>query len=173
MLKASYLLQTNDHPRSHHQLVFSTCTNLMKLLMGCPVPIVAKVDGVAAAAGCQMVGMADIVICSSRSSFSTPGVSLGLFCSTPGVSVVRSVNAKTAAYMLYTGMPIMAQDALRAGLVSRVVEQAEELDAETEKIVQSIREKSLPVIRLGKKFLRQQIQMDDMLEAYQLRNKNF
>lgn len=78
-------------------------------------------DGVAAAAGCQMVAMCDIVMASSRSTFSTPGVSLGLFCSTPGVAVARSVPMKTASYMLYTGLPITADEALTAGLISKVV----------------------------------------------------
>jgi len=80
-----------------------------------------KVDGVAAAAGCQLVAMCDIVLASSRSLFSTPGVSLGLFCSTPGVAVARAVPAKTASLMLYTGQPITADTALTAGLVSKIV----------------------------------------------------
>jgi len=113
---------TSDREKSHHQLVFSTCTEFMRLLLECPVPIVAKVDGVAAAAGCQLVGMCDIVLASSRSTFSTPGVNLGLFCSTPGVAVARSVPEKMAAYMLYTGMSISAEEALRSGLISRLVE---------------------------------------------------
>ena len=78
-------------------------------------------DGVAAAAGCQVLAMCDIVMASSRSTFSTPGVNLGLFCSTPGVAVARSVPMKTAAYMLYTGLPITADEAFNAGLVSKVV----------------------------------------------------
>lgn len=131
--------------------------------------------------------MCDVVVASSRSTFSTPGVSLGLFCSTPGVAVARSVPQKVAAYMLYTGLSITAHEALTAGLVSRVVE-ADMLgkhlfqyvcftrrsfhfclnpatDSETERIVQSIKEKSLPVIRLGKKFLKQQVKLE-IMEAY-------
>ena len=136
----------------------------MELIIKCPVPIVASVDGIAAAAGCQMVGMTDIVVASTRSSFSTPGVSLGLFCSTPGVAVVRSVPSKVAAYMLYTGLPISASEALAAGLVSSVVP-TEDISKETEKIVQSICEKSKSVIRLGKQFLQRQVKLD-IVTAY-------
>ncbi|KAI9552519.1 hypothetical protein GHT06_022885 [Daphnia sinensis] len=156
---------TKDTPETHHGLVFSTCTSLMKLLLDCPVPIVAKVDGIAAAAGCQLIAMCDIVVASSNSMFSTPGVNLGLFCSTPGVAVARSIPMKLASYMLYTGLPISAEEALKAGLVSRVVK-AEQLESETQKVIESIREKSLPVIRLGKQFLQRQIKMDDIMEAY-------
>lgn len=81
----------------------------------------SQVDGIAAAAGCQLVAMCDVVVASSHSTFSTPGVNLGLFCSTPGVAVARSVPMKVASYMLYTGLPITAEEALKAGLVSRVV----------------------------------------------------
>ena len=111
-----------------------------------------------------MVGMTDIVVASTRSSFSTPGVSLGLFCSTPGVAVVRSVPSKVAAYMLYTGLPISASEALAAGLVSRVVP-TEDISKETEKIVQSICEKSKSVIRLGKQFLQRQVKLE-IVTAY-------
>ncbi|XP_059353353.1 enoyl-CoA hydratase domain-containing protein 3, mitochondrial-like isoform X2 [Daphnia carinata] len=156
---------TKDIPQTHHGLVFSTCTSLMKLLLECPVPVVAKVDGIAAAAGCQLVAMCDIVVASSHSTFSTPGVNLGLFCSTPGVAVARSIPMKLASYMLYTGLPISADEALKAGLVSRVVK-AEQLESETQKVIESIREKSLPVIRLGKQFLQRQIKMNNIMEAY-------
>jgi len=155
---------TAEKGTTHHKTVFSTCTKFMELLVNCPVPIVAKVDGVAAAAGCQLVAMCDIVLASSRSSFSTPGITRGLFCSTPGVAVARAVPAKTAALMLYTGLPITAEIALATGLVSKVVPH-DQLDEETELVLQSICEKSLPVIRLGKQFFNQQVKLD-ILEAY-------
>lgn len=152
--------------REHHELVFSTCTGLMKRMLDCPVPVVAKVDGVAAAAGAQLIATCDIVIASARSTFSTPGVSLGLFCSTPGVAVARAVPLKMANYMLYTGLPITANEAISAGLVSRVVA-AEDLHAETERVVESILQKSNSVVRLGKQFLKRQISIDTM-QAYRL-----
>nr|CAH0109740.1 unnamed protein product [Daphnia galeata] len=155
---------TNDTPKSHHELVFSTCTSLMKLLIDCPIPIVAQVDGIAAAAGCQLVAMCDIVVASTNATFSTPGVNLGLFCSTPGVAVARSIPMKLASYMLYTGLPITAEEAFKAGLVSRVVA-AENLENETQQVIESIHKKSLPVIRLGKNFLNRQVKMD-IIEAY-------
>jgi len=155
---------TKERGTTHHKTVFSACTEFMELLVNCPVPIVAKVDGVAAAAGCQLVAMCDIVLASSRSLFSTPGVSLGLFCSTPGVAVARAVPAKTASLMLYTGQPITADTALTAGLVSKIVPH-DQLDEETDQVLQSICEKSIPVIRLGKQFFNQQVKLD-ILDAY-------
>jgi len=155
---------TEERGKTHHKTVFATCTRFMELLIQCPIPIVAKVDGVAAAAGCQLVAMCDIVMASSRSSFSTPGVTRGLFCSTPGVAVARSVPLKTASLMLYTGLPLTAESALTAGLVSRVVPH-DILDEETQLVLDSICEKSLPVIRMGKQFFQQQVKLD-MLEAY-------
>lgn len=155
---------TEERGTTHHKTVFSMCTKFMELLVDCPVPIVAKVDGVAAAAGCQLVAMCDIVLASSRSLFSTPGVSLGLFCSTPGVAVARAVPTKTASLMLYTGLPITADTALTSGLVSKVVPH-DQLDEETEMVLRSICEKSIPVIRLGKQFFNQQVKLD-ILEAY-------
>jgi enoyl-CoA hydratase/carnithine racemase len=87
----------------------------------CKINQYLKVDGIAAAAGCQLVAMCDIVVASTNATFSTPGVNLGLFCSTPGVAVARSIPMKLASYMLYTGLPITAEEAFKAGLVSRVV----------------------------------------------------
>jgi len=103
-------------------------------------------------------------LASSRSLFSTPGVSLGLFCSTPGVAVARAVPTKTASLMLYTGLPITADTALTSGLVSKVVPH-DQLDEETELVLRSICEKSIPVIRLGKQFFNQQVKLD-ILDAY-------
>lgn len=118
-----------------------------------------------------MVAMCDVVVASDRSTFSTPGVNLGFFCSTPGVAVARAVPAKTAAYMLYTGLPLTADEALAAGLVSRVVP-VDRLDEETDCVVESIRRKSRPVIRLGKKFLKHQVKLD-VLDAYRYGSLGF
>ncbi|XP_046443963.1 enoyl-CoA hydratase domain-containing protein 3, mitochondrial-like [Daphnia pulex] len=155
---------TNETPKTHHELVFSTCTSLMKLLIDCPIPIVAQVDGIAAAAGCQLVAMCDIVVASTNATFSTPGINLGLFCSTPGVAVARAIPMKLASYMLFTGLPLSAEEALKAGLVSRVVP-AENIELETQQVIESICKKSLPVMRLGKQFLHRQLKMD-IMEAY-------
>ncbi|XP_071451703.1 enoyl-CoA hydratase domain-containing protein 3, mitochondrial [Hetaerina americana] len=146
--------------------VFAICSTLMNSIIDAPVPVMAAVDGVAAAAGCQLVAACDLAVCTKGSTFSTPGVSWGLFCSTPGVPLARAVPRKTAAHMLFTGLPISAEVALRAGLVSSVVDEGK-LDEEVAGIVESISKKSREVMALGKKFFYQQIEMD-IRSAYRL-----
>ncbi|XP_059622257.1 enoyl-CoA hydratase domain-containing protein 3, mitochondrial isoform X2 [Phlebotomus argentipes] len=141
-----------------HKEVFRVANELMMAMIDAPVPIVGKVDGLAAAAGCQLIANCDMVVCSSRSSFSTPGAAFGVFCSSPGVAVARKVSRMKAAQMLFTGLPVSAQEALSCGLVSSVVPQ-EDLDAEIERICQAISSKSRSVIALGKKFFHQQMEM--------------
>ncbi|XP_055630340.1 enoyl-CoA hydratase domain-containing protein 3, mitochondrial [Toxorhynchites rutilus septentrionalis] len=150
---------TADRGHGYHKQVFSKCSELIGVIQKSPVPVIAKVDGLAAAAGCQLIASCDLVICSDRSSFSTPGASFGIFCSTPGVAVVRAVPRMKASYMLFTGLPIDAREALSAGLVSKVVSW-NELDGETEIICNAIKSKSRSVIALGKKFLYEQIALD-------------
>ncbi|KAG8238649.1 hypothetical protein J437_LFUL018595 [Ladona fulva] len=146
--------------------VFATCSKLMNTIMEAPVPVLAAVKGVAAAAGCQLVAACDLAVCTKGSSFSTPGASWGLFCSTPGIPLARAVPRKMAAYMLFTGEPISAQVAIQAGLVSSVVDD-EKLDEEVARIVESISKKSREVVGLGKKFFYKQIEMD-INSAYRL-----
>ncbi|XP_045581937.1 enoyl-CoA hydratase domain-containing protein 3, mitochondrial isoform X2 [Procambarus clarkii] len=150
--------------RDYHQKVFDACTELMLTLQNIPVPVVAKVNGIAAAAGCQLVASCDIVIATHNSSFSTPGGSVGIFCSTPGIPLVRSVPRKVSAHMLLTGLPITAEEALRAGLVSKLVSE-NELETETLRTVEAITHKSKAVIALGKKFMYKQMEMG-IEEAY-------
>ncbi|XP_046673480.1 enoyl-CoA hydratase domain-containing protein 3, mitochondrial [Homalodisca vitripennis] len=146
--------------------VFAACTRLMLQVVEAPVPVVAVVNGLAAAAGCQLVAQCDIALCTPNSTFSTPGASFGLFCSTPGIAVARTVNRKMALRMLLTGLPITAEEAHLAGLVSKVVP-AESLDSELKIITDAIESKSRAVISLGKKFFYQQIERD-LHTAYQL-----
>ncbi|XP_063984300.1 enoyl-CoA hydratase domain-containing protein 3, mitochondrial-like isoform X2 [Diachasmimorpha longicaudata] len=143
----------------HHKEVFQTAAALMQTIATAPVPVIAAVDGLAAAAGCQLVSACDIVICTEKSSFSTPGANFGIFCSTPGIPLVRNVPRKVAAHMLFTGLPISAHEAYNAGLVSKVVNN-DQLDAEVKKITDSINSKSRSVIRLGKNFLYEQLELD-------------
>ncbi|KAG0711231.1 Enoyl-CoA hydratase domain-containing protein 3, mitochondrial [Chionoecetes opilio] len=157
---------TDREGRSHHQRVFEECTRLMLSLQRLPVPVVAKVNGVAAAAGCQLVASCDVVVASLASSFSTPGANVGIFCSTPGIPLVRCVPRKVSAHMLLTGLPITAEEALRAGLVSKVVPE-EELDGEVQKVIDAIVHKSRSVIALGKKFMYKQMEMG-IEEAYRM-----
>lgn len=150
---------TKETGCSQHEKVFGACSNLMVTLQKLPVPVIAQVRGIAAAAGCQLVASCDIVVASEKSTFSTPGATVGLFCSTPGVAVARAVPRKMASYMLLTGIPISADEALKCGLVSKVVPE-DQLEGETQRIAEAICRLSYPVIALGKSFFYKQIEMD-------------
>eukprot|EP00096_Caligus_rogercresseyi_P015347 TRINITY_DN7796_c0_g1_i1.p1 TRINITY_DN7796_c0_g1~~TRINITY_DN7796_c0_g1_i1.p1 ORF type:complete len:222 (+),score=33.44 TRINITY_DN7796_c0_g1_i1:75-668(+) len=147
------------------QEIFDTCGNLNKAIRRCPIPVIAAVDGLAAAAGCQIVAACDISIATKKSSFSTPGASVGIFCSSPGVPLVRSANLKTSAYMLLTGKPINAAHALASGLLSRLVEDGAELERELEVMCRAIMDKPRGVIALGKKFMYEQAEMASLEKA--------
>ncbi|KAK3918421.1 Enoyl-CoA hydratase domain-containing protein 3, mitochondrial [Frankliniella fusca] len=157
---------TSDTDRESHRAVFREASKLMMSIIQSPVPVIASVHGLAAAAGCQLVAGCDIAICSEKASFSTPGAQVGIFCSTPGIALVRAIPSKVAADMLFTGEAIPAYQALQYGLVSRVVSE-DKLDEEVSKVTSSIISKSRSVISLGKKFLYAQIQKD-IYSAYRL-----
>ena len=125
-----------------------------------------QVDGAAAAAGFQLVASCDIVVATPRSSFSTPGGNVGIFCSTPGIAVSRVLPRRLAAHLLLTGLPLSAEEAHRIGLVSRLVE-PDQLQHETAHIAAAIVRKSRSVIALGKKFFYQQLELP-IDEAYKL-----
>lgn len=156
------LKQSNEDGRSK---IFAKCSELMVSIRKVPVPVIAQVNGLAAAAGCQLVASCDVVIATSKSQFSTPGASVGLFCSTPGVAVSRAVPQKVASYMLFTGNSISAQEALQSGLVSKVVTE-EEIEQETNELIEAILKKSRSVLALGKEFFYQQLR-EDIVSAYQ------
>ncbi|RWS24470.1 enoyl-CoA hydratase domain-containing protein 3-like protein [Leptotrombidium deliense] len=99
---------TSKTGQDYHKTVFDVCSQVMLAIRNMPVPVIAEVKGVAAAAGCQLVAATDIAIASEEAMFSTPGARVGLFCSTPGIEVARAANQKTAAYMLFTGNFITA-----------------------------------------------------------------
>lgn len=157
---------TAEHGSDHHRQIFDKCSELIDAIRLAPVPVIAKVDGLAAAAGCQLVASCDMAICSDISTFSTPGASFGIFCSTPGIAVVRAIPRMRAAYMLFTGLPITANEALEAGLVSKVVPKAQ-LNEEVNNICKAIASKSRSVIALGKQFFYKQIPLD-VPTAYEL-----
>ncbi|XP_034019018.1 enoyl-CoA hydratase domain-containing protein 3, mitochondrial [Thalassophryne amazonica] len=140
---------TSDQGRDHHTRVFETCAQVMSLIQDIPIPVIAMVNGVATAAGCQLVASCDIAVATEKSTFATPGVNLGLFCSTPAVAIGRAVPRKVAMEMLFTGMPISAHDALLHGLISKVVP-VEQLEEETLAIAQRVCNASRPVVALGK-----------------------
>ncbi|XP_014639157.1 PREDICTED: enoyl-CoA hydratase domain-containing protein 3, mitochondrial [Ceratotherium simum simum] len=157
---------TDEQGPDYHAEVFRTCSEVMMLIQNHPVPIIAMVNGLATAAGCQLVASCDIAVASDKSSFATPGVNIGLFCSSPGVALGRAVPRKVALKMLFTGEPISAQEALLHGLLSKVVPE-EQLEEETMKIAKKIASLSRVVVSLGKASFYKQLPQD-LRTAYYL-----
>ena len=145
--------------------LFYDCCKLMGALHAVPQPVIAKVDGMATAAGCQLVAACDLAVASDRSSFATPGVRIGLFCSTPMVPLTRAIGRKRAMEMLLTAEPISAEVALEWGLVNRVVP-PEELDGEVMELARQISQFSGATIALGKQAFYRQVDMTEV-QAYE------
>lgn len=144
---------------AHARSVFYLCNELMACIREVPQPVIAQVDGLATAAGCQVVAACDLAVCSEESRFATPGGRVGIFCTTPGVAVSRAVQPKKAMEMLLTGTPISAADAERSGLVNRVVPAAM-LDETVCALAEQIAEYSPAIISLGKKAFYRQLDME-------------
>ena len=138
--------------------IFEVCCELMETVQAIPQPVIAKVHGVATAAGCQLAATCDLVVAAEEARFATPGVKIGLFCSTPMVALSRAIGQKKAMEMLLTGDFISAQEALAEGLVNKVVA-AEDLEEETRKLAEKITEASPLVIGVGKQAFYRQIEM--------------
>ena len=144
---------------SEYSRVFAVCTDLMTKLQSIPQPVIAEVQGIATAAGCQLVASCDLAIAAEEAAFATPGVRIGLFCTTPMVAVSRAIGRKRALEMLLTGELIDAHTAADWGLVNRVVA-ADQLSAETRKLARRIGEASDMVVALGKQGYYTQIDFD-------------
>ena len=148
-----------DAGRGYFEQVFATCAHLMQSIVSHPKPVIAEVDGIATAAGCQLVASCDLVVASDSSTFGVNGIDVGLFCATPGVALSRAVSLKRAMEMLFTGEMIDALTALEFGLVNRVVPR----DALTETVNElagTIALKSPTAIKLGKAAVHRQAGMD-------------
>ena len=150
--------------RANYEAVFEECSRLMMSLVRLPKPVIAKVHGTATAAGCQLVAMCDLAVASNAAKFATPGVHIGLFCSTPMVATSRNMARKQAMEMLLTGDPLSAEEALRFGLLNRVVE-PERLDAETLNLARKIASKSPLTVKIGKEAFYKQLELG-LSEAY-------
>jgi len=137
--------------------LFDDCSAMMVELTRLPQPVIARVHGIATAAGCQLVSMCDIAVASEAATFAMPGINVGVFCSTPAVGVARNIGRKRAMEMLLTGKPIDARTALAWGLVNRVVP-AGELDAAVAEFTEIVLARSPAVVRLGKSAFYQQIE---------------
>lgn len=148
---------TGRSPEFYRHL-FDTCTVLMETIQAIPQPVIAQVHGIATAAGCQLAATCDLVVAAEDARFATPGVRIGLFCSTPMVALSRAVPPKQAMEMLLTGEPISAAEARAYGLVNRVAPAAE-LEAATRSLAAQIAAASSAVVGLGKQAFYRQINM--------------
>ena len=156
--------QTPD--QAIYEALFKKCSRLMVSLARLPKPVIAKVQGLATAAGCQLVASCDLAVAAREAQFGTSGIRVGLFCMTPGVALSRNVARKQAFEMLFTGDLISAEEALALGLVNRAVE-AEDLDAAVDELAQSILAHSQAAIVAGKRVFYQQLEMG-LSAAYDL-----
>ncbi len=147
-----------DPSLEYYERLFTQCSDLMLTIQRLPVPVIARVDGIATAAGCQLVAMCDLAVASSTARFAVSGVNVGLFCSTPGVALSRNILRKPAFEMLVTGEFIGAGEAKARGLVNRVAE-PEQLDSELEKLVAAILSKPRVAVAMGKEFFYRQAEL--------------
>jgi enoyl-CoA hydratase/carnithine racemase len=155
-----------DRDLPFYQRLFDRCTELMESIHRMPQPVIAKVHGIATAAGCQLVAACDLAVAADEARFATPGVKIGLFCSTPMVPLSRAIGRKRALEMLLTGEPISAATALEWGLVNRVVP-ASDLDASVDELVAAISRSSPLIVGIGKQAFYEQLELDEH-RAYDL-----
>jgi len=156
--------QSADKGKAAFAALFAQCSKLMQTIVRHPKPVIAQVQGIATAAGCQLVASCDLAVASSGARFATPGVNIGLFCSTPMVALSRNVSRKHAMEMLLTGEMVSAEHAHRIGLVNRVVA-PEALDAETLKLAELIAAKPRATVKTGKEAFYRQLEMG-LSDAY-------
>ena len=141
----------------YYERLFAMCGRMMMSIQKLPVPVIARVHGIATAAGCQLVAMCDLAVASRDAKFAVSGINVGLFCSTPSVALSRNLSRKAAFEMLVTGEFISAEQALAKGLVNRVVDAAQ-LDAEVQALAASIVAKPRDSIALGKSLFYRQLE---------------
>ncbi|HYE76147.1 MAG TPA: enoyl-CoA hydratase [Blastocatellia bacterium] len=153
------LSEMTGRSANDYRELFDACVELMQTLHRIPQPVIAEVQGIATAAGCQLVAACDLAVASEKAKFATPGVKIGLFCSTPMVELTRAIGRKRALEMLLTGAMIDAHKAAEWGLVNRVVS-AESLREETSALANQIAEASSMTISIGKQAFYAQIDLD-------------
>jgi enoyl-CoA hydratase/carnithine racemase len=153
-----------DRGRAYFKQLMETCATMMQAIVRLPQPVIAAVQGPASAAGCQLVASCDLAIASSAAAFATPGVNIGLFCSTPMVALSRNVARKHAMDMLLTGDLVPADEARRIGLINRVVAPGTERE-EALKLARQIASKSALTVKIGKEAFYRQLEMN-LSEAY-------
>jgi enoyl-CoA hydratase/carnithine racemase len=149
--------------------IFHTCSAFMQKIQDMPQPFIAQVHGVATAGGCQLVAACDLAVAEEGALFSTPGVRIGFFCSTPAIPLARAVGRKRALEMLFTGRMVSAKEAEQYGLVNRVVP-IEKLEEETKALAGHIAQASPLTLRIGKQAFYAQVNLSDA-QAYNLGNE--
>jgi len=147
-------------PEADYQTLFERCSTVMQQIRRLPQPVIARVHGLATAAGCQLVATCDLAVAAVEARFATPGVKIGLFCTTPMVPLVRAIPPKVAMEMLLTGIPITAERALAVGLVNRVVP-ADQLDTTIAEMTNAIVGSSAATLSLGKRAFYDQLALDE------------
>lgn len=152
--------------KAYYQQLFSLCGEVMQRIVELPLPVIARVQGVATAAGCQLVASCDMAVAARSARFAVSGINVGLFCSTPAVALSRAIDRKRAMEMLFTGEFIDAEQALEWGLINRVADD-ETLDDTLAELTASICAKSAIALRTGKALFQRQLQMP-LREAYTL-----
>jgi enoyl-CoA hydratase/carnithine racemase len=153
-----------DHGRAYFETIMASCSNMMLSIVHLSKPVIAAVQGLATAAGCQLVASCDLAVASDKAAFATPGVDIGLFCSTPMVALSRNVPRKHAMYMLMTGESISATRARELGLINTVVAAGHERDAAIE-LANKVAAKSARTVKIGKEAFYRQAEMT-LAEAY-------
>jgi enoyl-CoA hydratase/carnithine racemase len=154
----------DDRGRAYFKHIMGLCSSMMQQVVTLPQPVIAAVQGTATAAGCQLVASCDLAVASRTAKFATPGVNIGLFCSTPMVALSRNVSRKAAMEMLLTGEMVSAEQAERIGLINHVVAAGHERD-EAIKLAEKIAGKSTLTVKIGKEAFYRQVEMP-LAEAY-------
>ena len=161
--------ENEDAGEAYFNNLFNLCSSLMQLIINCSKPVIAEVGGVATAAGCQLVASCDLAISSDNSTFATPGVNIGLFCSTPMVALSRNVKKKDAMKMLLTGDMIDAKEAKRLSLINDYVPK-EQLTESVNDLAKKIASKSLMTVKIGKEAFYKQFELS-LSDAYEYTSK--
>jgi enoyl-CoA hydratase/carnithine racemase len=156
------LKEMRGETASFYRNLFGVCSELMETIQTIPQPVIAQVQGIATAAGCQLVATCDLAVAADTAVFATPGVKIGLFCSTPMVALSRAIGRKKAMEMLLTGEAMSAQDAVAAGLINRAVAE-EKLTEATEALARKIAEASPYTVGIGKQAFYKQMEMPQSL----------
>ena len=156
--------QSDDNGRAYFETLMKRCSDLMQSIVRHPHPVIAEINGVATAAGCQLVASCDLAYASDSSRFATPGVNIGLFCSTPMVALSRNVSRKQAMEMLLSGEMILASDAERIGLINRAMPEGELSDTVMD-MAARIASKSGTTLKIGKRAFYEQAEMN-LSDAY-------